>query len=707
MANNFALVRPFAVAGFSMLLVLALLFFLPEWAAYIVLALAATGLIIALFLRKREKRIADTFACACGAIVLAGTMLLLQLWGSYYPALRLEGDNLQIRAVVTSLPEARYGRYYYQTRLISINGASVEHGVKVRFTGKVPLYVDPYDEIEYTGTIFALGSEDPEIAERYRAEGFYLGSYAVGHSEDPVEIIYTNSHNPMKAILRLRERILRNLRENYRAEESALLRGMLLGDTSGLTFNTNEDFRAAGISHLFSVSGVHMSLLAWSVYKALQALRIPRVPAACLCGAFVLLFMALTGFSASCVRAGIMMLVVLAGECASRQPDSLNSMGLAAAILMMLSPLSAGQVGLQLSFAATLGIVLFQERLCAPVKQRCKDLPPGLRSGINGLWSSLCLSFAAMALNLPIALLRLPGKVLWIAPIANLLLVPLGGAVMILGGLYATTHLTFLRVLSEPLASLLLWGTAKLGRLKVPGFAGGQQVAAVAFACAAILCAAALFLRYLGKPVRLRVTASAMCALTFIACWLPGFLRRDDARLQVLDTGAGMSILLTKGEYAALFACGGDELPAGAAEQALSALGIRGLDLLLIPREHELYASGAPQLLKDLPVGKALSAQPSAAAATLAGQYAQATAQFSALPLWEGAGSIFYMDEYYTGEGVTACLLEIGQARIVILFAAPRQMTDIPYDWRNADEIITLQTPPSEFRITPQGVIYR
>lgn len=695
--------RPFAVAGFSMLLALALLFFLPEWAAYAALGLAAAGLMTALFLRKRACRTADTFACACGAVVLACTMLLLQLWGSYYPALRLEGESLRVRAVVTSLPEARYGRYYYQVKLLDIGETPLQHSVKARFSSKTPLYVDPYDEIEYTGTVFALGRDDPEIAERYRAQGYYLGTYAVGHDEDPVRILPTGSHHAMIPILRLRERILRNLRENYRAEESALLRGMLLGDTGGLTYDTSADFRAAGISHLFSVSGVHMSLLAWSVYRALLALRCPRVPAACLCGAFVLLFMALTGFSASCVRAGIMMLVVLAGECASRPPDSLNSLGLAAAILMMLSPLSAGQAGLQLSFAATLGIVLFHPRLCAPVKQRCKNLHPGLRKSVNGLWSSLCLSFAAMALTLPVSLLRLPGKVLWIAPVANLLMVPLGGAVMILGGLFAITRLDFLRVLSEALSELLLWGTARLGRLKVPGFEGGQRIAAVAFACAALLAGAVLLLRYMGRPVRLRVTASAMCAITFAACWLPGFLHRDDARLQVLDTGAGMSVLLSKGDYAALLACGGDELPEAAAEQALSALGVRGLELLLIPRAGAMYASGAARLLKDLPVRKALSAQPSPET-RLAERYAQATSDFSALPLWEGASGVFYQDQ--AGEEVAACLLEIGGARILILFAAPRQINGIPHDWRSVDYMITLQSPPGEIRITPEGEIY-
>ncbi|MDR3313188.1 MAG: ComEC/Rec2 family competence protein [Oscillospiraceae bacterium] len=687
--------RPFAVLGFSMLLALALLFFLPGWAAWALLGLGAAGLVAALCLRKRAKRTASAFACACAACALASALLLLQLWGSYAPALRLTGDNLQIRAQVVGLPEARYGRYYYQLKLLHING--VVQNAQVRFTGKVPLYAAPYDVIEYTGSIFALG-EDAETRARYLAQGIYLGSYANGFAEDTVAVEHTDGHQPMRYILRLRERIERNLREAYSVEQCALFRGMLLGDKDGIDYQTRQDFTGAGVSHLFAVSGLHMSLLSWSVYRALLALRCPRTPAACLCAGFVLLFMALTGFSASCVRAGIMMLLLLAGECAARPPDALNSLGLAATVLMIASPLSAGQVGLQLSFGATLGILLFHKRLCAPVERRARKWPQALRKNVNRLWSGLCLSLSAMMLTLPVALLRLPGKVLWIAPLANLALVPLGSAAILVGGLFALTNLSFLRVLSEPLADALLWATKRLGNLRVPGFTGGHGIIAAAFACGLLLAAGALLLRYCGKPVRLRITASVLCLLTLIACWLPGYLRRSDARLRLLETGAGVSVLLSQGEHAALLGCGGDELPAAAVEQALTALGVRQLELLLLPGQGKALEAGAGQLLRDLPVSKALAAQPNPEAARYAQSYAEATATLSALPLWEGASGTFY-----NGAAGSACLLELHGVRVLVLFAYPEQLQDLPASWRNADYIISLQSARGELRVTPQG----
>ncbi|MDR1928277.1 MAG: competence protein ComEC family protein, partial [Oscillospiraceae bacterium] len=365
--------RPFAVIGFSMLLVLAVLFFLPEEALWAVLAFCAVGLTVCLLLPRggEHKRV---FCAAFASGLVACLLLMLQLSQVYLPSVSRTGEALALRAVVTGNVEARYGRYYYAIRITSIDGRPCR--LNVRFSGKTPLYAAPYDEISYQGSLYPLGGEDEESLAQYRAKGVYLGSYAQGYAEDTVAVTATQSIHPMKAALRLRQWIKDALTQSYPEDLAALLRGMLLGDKSGLSWQTDNDFRRTGISHLFAVSGIHMSLLAWSVFRLLQRLRLRKRAAALLASVFVLLFMAVTGFTASCVRAGIMMLVLLGGEIFRRKPDSLNSLGFAALLLCVASPLSAGQVGLQLSFGATLGILLFHRPLCAPLCAWTQALRP-------------------------------------------------------------------------------------------------------------------------------------------------------------------------------------------------------------------------------------------------------------------------------------------------------------------------------------------
>ena len=642
--------RPFAVIGFTMLFVLALLFFLPEWAVYVVLSLAALGLFASLALRKEEQ--GPVVSAAMASIVFACVLLLGQLAFGYYPALENTGENLDIRARVVSNAEAKYGRYYYRLQTLSVNGES-KH-LKLRLSSSYAIDCEPYDEITYTGTIFTLGEDDPEMSGYYRAQGIWLGTYAQSYGEDRFEVRPVHSMHPMKPILRLQRAIARNIDFAYSDGVAGLLRGMLLGDVSGLSWAVQEDFRQSGTSHIFSVSGLHMSLLAWSLFRLLRALKCPQKASALAGGAFVIFFIALTGFSAPCVRAGVMMLILLAGELFSRKADSLNSLGLAALVLMTVSPLSAGQVGLELSFGATLGIVLFQGRFARPLKERCATLPKLPRKALNSVNEGLCVTLAALVLAVPIQLLRLPNGVSLMALPANLMQVPLSSLVMVLGGVSA--------LLPEPLRGLLALATEPLGRLLLKSaqvmadlptlvLRGSLEALAIPLAICIVIAAAALFRRYKGKPIALRYTALACTLVMFLGGWLPSLTQNVRTEITRLETGQGMSVLVSRGRKAALLGCGGDELPAGTAKSALSAMGARELELLLLPGND----AGAAELLRDVQVREVIDAQ-----------------GITEFCLWDGTDGIFYKQD----ENI-ACLLRTEREMLVIQFSG-----ETPEHWR-------------------------
>ena len=642
--------RPFAVIGFTALFTLALLFFLPEWAAYAVLSAAALGLVLSLALRKQGSSPAIPVAFA--SAILACVLLLAQLAFSYTPALQNTGEDLDIRACIVSNADAKYGRYYYQLQTLTINGRAKHF--KLRLSSPYAIDCEPCDELAYTGAIFLLGNDDPEMTDYYKAKGIWLGTYASGYGEDRFEVTPGRGFRPMRPILRLQRAIARNLDFAYSDAVAGLLRGMLLGDKSGLSWAVQEDFRQSGVSHIFSVSGLHMSLLAWSVFRLLRALKCPQKISAVSSGAFVLLFMALTGFSAPCVRAGVMMLILLAGELFSRRADSLNSLGLAALVLTALSPLSAGQVGLELSFGATLGIVLFQGRFAAPLKKRLAPLPKPLRRAADFLNESTCVTLAALALTAPILWLRMPGGLSLATLPANLALVPLSGLLMLLGGLSALLPEPLRRLLAfvaEPLGRLTLKTARVLADLPAPVLRGSLTALAIPLAICLAVAAAALLRRYQGKPVPLRYTSLACVLVILLGCWLPGLAQSRRTEITWLDTGQGTSVLVSRGRQAALLGCGGDELPAGAAKRALSAMGARGLALLLLPGND----AGAAEMLRDVPVKEVVDAG--------------GVTQFS---LWDGTDGIFYK------QGDTAaCLLRTESELVLIQFSG-----ETPAEWR-------------------------
>lgn len=650
-----------------MLLTLTALFFLPEWAVFAALAVCGLGLAAALLLRKKDGSAA--WAAAFGASMLACVLLLVQLGMFYYPVVSQTGEQLEIRAQILSNAERRYGRYYYILRTSSINGEA--RHLKLRLSAPYPLYAAPYDEIAYRGSIYMLGGEDPEQAQHHKARGLYLGSYAQSNDEDRFAIIPNRRFYVMKPVLRMQEIIRKNLAARYSERIGGLLAGLLIGNTDGLGWQTQEAFRQTGISHLFSVSGLHISLLAFSLYRALLGLRAPKRASAIACCGFVVFFMALTGFQASCVRAGITMLLLMAGELFQRKADALNSLGFAALLLMTVSPLSAGQLGIQLSFGATFGIITLEPHLSRPGKKLIRKLTSSgsalrpLRKGLLAVNGGLGVTAAAMALTIPVQLLRLPGGVSMLTFLANLLFVPLSNVLIPLGGL--SVAFAPLAKLAEPLGRLMEQGVGWLSRVPAPVLRNTGSAAAIPLGICFAIAGTALLLRYLHRAASMKWTVTAICLVLILGIWLPGFIARGNTVVQALDTG-GTAVLIHKGGHAALLGCGGDNLPAGAAKRALSALGILELDLLLIPGPSKELSAGMAELIRDVRIKQILrydDCEPGS---------------FIPFPLWEGAQGIFVY-----GKGQSACLLKLGQAQHAVAFEG-----ELPLNWQTYPPLIPI-----------------
>ena len=129
---------------------------------------------------------------------------------------------------------------------------------------------------------------------------------------------------------------------------------MLLADKSHLEDAVQQAFRAAGVSHLLAVSGLHLALLCgllgfgrrWRFYKPLILLR----------GAAALFYLLLTGAPVSVLRAGLVLAVALAGDFFLQPVDLLTSTGFAAVLMGLQNACAPCDIGFQLSFCAVLGV---------------------------------------------------------------------------------------------------------------------------------------------------------------------------------------------------------------------------------------------------------------------------------------------------------------------------------------------------------------
>ncbi len=149
-----------------------------------------------------------------------------------------------------------------------------------------------------------------------------------------------------------------------RNESSALIPGMVLGDTSLQSDEFVKSMQKSGLTHLTAVSGENFAIIAMVTLALLRRLMPRRyllrhvVLALCL-----LAFLILVGPSPSVLRASVMTGTLLLSQIRGSQSHSLNSLALAVAILLILNPFQAQSFGFALSVAATAGIILFAKRL--------------------------------------------------------------------------------------------------------------------------------------------------------------------------------------------------------------------------------------------------------------------------------------------------------------------------------------------------------
>ena len=265
---------------------------------------------------------------------------------------------------------------------------------------------------------------------------------------------------------------------------------MALG-SGELSQDMTDAFRRTGTSHLLAISGLHLSLISQLLYLLLHQLfrrSLNRdgdssagfLPAL-ITIAFVLFYMALTGWSVGVVRAGVMMILCHSGRLLGRRGDSLNSLGLAALILLLPDPRVALNLGFLLSFSATLGLALLSSPLTVWIYRRLQRFLRRIRvwrltrlsrRAARYLASSFGVSTAASLLTLPFVLLFF-GSFPLISPLSNLLSLPLAPFIVaggLLCGLFAQFPLLLpvakaAGFVAGTAAKLLIWMTNQLSSL--------------------------------------------------------------------------------------------------------------------------------------------------------------------------------------------------------------------------------------------------
>ena len=195
-------------------------------------------------------------------------------------------------------------------------------------------------------------------------KGFESNGRHISYFEltSPSIISNPNRNIFIKFVSSLRNRIFEKVRETLPSPEADLLIGIVLGDDSGFDKTTQDQFARTGLMHIVAASGTNVSIVGGAIYLSLLGV-IGRRKAIIFSILGIGLYAILSGLSPSIQRAAVMGIITYLALFLGRQTYALWGLGITGFLLILINPYIVFDIGFQLSFMATLGILLLDPLL--------------------------------------------------------------------------------------------------------------------------------------------------------------------------------------------------------------------------------------------------------------------------------------------------------------------------------------------------------
>ena len=226
--------------------------------------------------------------------------------------------------------------------------------------GKLIAYLPTsfFDKVEYCDLLLMQGEVHFKTL---NGENFALQANSLG--EEIRFSVWTEEAqivgNKFDLFLFLRARAEKTIEAGMDETPASVTKGVLFGNTSAIDDDLYENVRKGGIAHIFAVSGLHVGALfgfCLLLTKKTVLRKASKIFRFLFLAVLLFLYAGICGFSASVVRATVICLAAYAASLLGVKSDLLESLGLAAIVILLWKPSSLFEIGFQLSFFACLGI---------------------------------------------------------------------------------------------------------------------------------------------------------------------------------------------------------------------------------------------------------------------------------------------------------------------------------------------------------------
>ncbi len=335
---------------------------------YILLFCVILAIINIYYYLKIKNKSNFLFINICIIIIFFSTIIIKNKDNSFY---KFNPENENYSGIVLIENEESDSEYYnnYIGRLMDSNGKKTNKKLLIKINKKSNKKYKCGDVISIYGE-FQKG----EIRRNYKGFSYfeYLKTkniYGIVRC-DKSKKIKTDSTNVYKMwIDACRKRFCQNIKRLLPEKNDGIAMALLMGDSTQIADDQKELFSNASLSHILAISGMHVSYVIMGFGFLLK--KFGKRTSKILFIFLLIIFANITGASPSVVRAVIMSVLAICASLIYRKSDTINNISISCLIILIFNPYSLFNLGFQLSFFGTLGIVLFHSRIDFKMKSYC------------------------------------------------------------------------------------------------------------------------------------------------------------------------------------------------------------------------------------------------------------------------------------------------------------------------------------------------
>lgn len=596
--------RPFGLIGLTYLTVLAVVFYFGNSVLNTVLVsvsaiLLMTGIFFKVIKKKPDehKNIKNT-VIAVSSVVLCGVLsIILYTNYIYLPIVNNYSEKeLKISGYISDEIRKTERSFIYLITTDRVNGN--DEKIKIQLVSYNDLAVDEFEKFKATLKAYRNDSNYS------KSKGIYFITYV-----DDVKVFEATGEYKLSLYsyaVKAREAMKYSLDSLLPETCSSLCKAVLLGDKQALPPDIKSYFTKTGTSFLIVVSGMHLAIVVGFILFLIKKITSNKYILCLSATVTVFLFMAITGFTSSVIRSGIMVIIAYCATLFFRRSDAVNSLGVAALMLTVTNPYSVGDIGMLLSFSATMGIVLWSRKITEYIVEKFKIKIKFLKACVG----MVSVSLSASLWIIPITTLAF-GTISPLVVITSFFTQTLVSGLLICAMLASVLYMVpFVSFTAYPFALMagimgkfFLWMISLFASIPFSTVNSDKIYFYIWIALSITLVMVGYIIKAKGFYIKISI---ALSVVTLMSGWaLYTVLSYNTANVKIYDSGYGVTVGVECGYNTTLISCGGS---LANQENVIAEIShdFRSIDNVIIPSQKSKHTNYLWRILEEFDVSNIL-----------------------------------------------------------------------------------------------------